>query len=104
MLPYNTAELLERVPRNGFEFDDIEGVRNKFKDSPYFDACHRFCEKYDSPAFDPDYETLPLEHFTPMVLRIFSRKPYEAAGSLQDSLLNEAKHSLGQAYPSPEEN
>jgi hypothetical protein len=25
------------------------------------------------PAFDPDYDTLPLEFFEPMVMRLFER-------------------------------
>ena len=29
-----------------------------------------------SPAFDPDYDSLPLEFFRPMVHRIFAREPF----------------------------
>lgn len=64
------------IYQNGFELKDIEKVRDQFKDSPHFDACVQFCEKYDSKAFDPEYDTLPLEHFIPMIKRIFNRKPY----------------------------
>ena len=35
-------------------------------------------EKYDQYSFDPSYKSLPLEHFEPMVRRIFSRKPYSS--------------------------
>ena len=31
-----------------------------------------FCEKYDAPAFDPGYETLPLDFFEPMLRRVIS--------------------------------
>ena len=50
--------------------------REKFKDHKYYQATIDFCEKYDQGCFDPNYKSLPLEHFAPMVKRIFSRKPY----------------------------
>ena len=90
------------IYQGGFDLKDIDGLRNKFKDSPHFDACHQFCYKYDAPAFDPKYDTLPLEHFVPMVKRIFARKPYVTSGCLNDSALNEAKFGLSDAYPSEE--
>jgi len=45
-------------------------MRDGFRDHPYAAACAEFCEKYDQPAFDPDYDTLPLEFFEPMVMRL----------------------------------
>ncbi|MGA8259536.1 MAG: HD domain-containing protein [Arenicellales bacterium] len=42
----------------------------------WFDACARFCEDWDQASFDPDYRTRPLEHFEPLVRRIFSREPF----------------------------
>ncbi len=50
--------------------------REKYKDHKYYQATIDFCEKYDQSCFDPNYKSLPLEHFEPMVRRIFSRKPY----------------------------
>ena len=50
--------------------------RDKYKDHKYYNATIDFCEKYDQGSFDPNYKSLPLEHFEPMVRRIFSRKPY----------------------------
>ena len=50
--------------------------RDKYKDHKYFQDTIDFCEKYDQNSFDPNYKSLPLEHFEPMVRRIFSRKPY----------------------------
>ena len=50
--------------------------REKYKDHKYYQATIDFCEKYDQGSFDPNYKTLPLEHFEPMVRKIFSRKPY----------------------------
>ena len=51
-------------------------VREHYRDSPYYDATVEFCEKWDQTAFDPDYDTLPLEHFEPMVEAVFARKPF----------------------------
>ncbi len=50
--------------------------REKYKDHKYYQATIDFCEKYDQGCFDPNYKSLPLEHFEPMVKKIFSRKPY----------------------------
>ena len=50
--------------------------REKYKDHKYYQATIDFCEKYDQSSFDPNYKSLPLEHFAPMVRRLFSRKPY----------------------------
>jgi predicted HD phosphohydrolase len=47
-------------------------MRDQFRDSPHFDACAEFCEKYDGPAFDADYVSEPLEFFEPMVMRLCS--------------------------------
>ncbi len=49
--------------------------RERFRDHPQFEACAEFCDRYDQTSFDPDYDTLPLEHFEPMVQRIFARPP-----------------------------
>ena len=32
-----------------------------------FDLTAEFCAEYDSPAFDPSYDTPPLEHYEPLV-------------------------------------
>jgi len=38
---------------------------------PWFELALTFTERWDQPSFDPDYETLPLRHFEPMVRRLF---------------------------------
>ncbi|MXO55772.1 HD domain-containing protein [Altererythrobacter gangjinensis] len=48
-------------------------VRDNFRDSPHFDACAEFCAKYDQAAFDPAYESEPLEFFEPMVRRVMAK-------------------------------
>ena len=51
-------------------------ARDKFKDHKYYQATVDFCEKYDQSSFDPDYKSMTLKEFEPMVKRIFSRKPF----------------------------
>lgn len=48
-------------------------MRDQFKGHEHYDATAEFIDKYDCPAFDPDYDTLPLEFFEPMVMRLFER-------------------------------
>jgi predicted HD phosphohydrolase len=50
-------------------------VRDQFKDHPYYQDTVDFCEKWDQKSFDPDYESYSLEHFEPMVRRLFSKEP-----------------------------
>jgi predicted HD phosphohydrolase len=37
-----------------------------------FALAARFADDWDQTSFDPDYDTLPLEHFEPMVRRVFA--------------------------------
>ena len=48
-------------------------ARERYRGHPHFAACADFCEKYDQNCFDPNYDTVPLETFEPMVRRVFSR-------------------------------
>ena len=50
-------------------------AREQFRGHPHFQACVDFCERWDQRAFDPDYDTLPLEAFEPAVRRVFARTP-----------------------------
>jgi predicted HD phosphohydrolase len=52
-------------------------ARERFRDHPCFDSCAEFCERWDQSSFDPDYDTLPLEHFEPMVREVFRRKAHD---------------------------
>jgi predicted HD phosphohydrolase len=36
-----------------------------------FALAERFADEWDQTAFDPDYDTLPLEHFEPKVREVF---------------------------------
>ena len=52
-------------------------TRDRHRNNPHFQACADFCEKWDQEAFDPNYDSLPLEFFEPMVRRIFAREPFK---------------------------
>jgi len=47
-------------------------IRDNFKDHQFYQACVDFCSQWDQCSFDPDYDTLPLEHFEQMVGRVIS--------------------------------
>ena len=57
-------------------------AREQFRGHPAFQMCVDFCGKYDQEAFDPDYDTMPLEAFAPMVHRLFAREPWGAHAKL----------------------
>ena len=48
-------------------------MREAFRGHEHFEDTARFCELYDQTAFDPSYESAPLEFFEPMVRRVFAR-------------------------------
>ena len=51
-------------------------ARDKFKDHKYYQDTVDFCEKYDQSSFDPNYNSMSLKEFEPMVKKIFDRKPF----------------------------
>ncbi len=51
-------------------------AREKYKNEKHYQATIDFCEKYDQSSFDPNYKSMKLQEFEPMVRNIFSRKPY----------------------------
>lgn len=48
-------------------------IREGFRGHPHFEACAEFCAQYDQAAFDPAYDSAPLDFFEPMVRRVFAR-------------------------------
>jgi len=51
--------------------------RDYLKDHKWFQACVDFCEKWDQASFDPDFPTRSLEHFEPLVRKIFGRPAFD---------------------------
>ena len=48
-------------------------MREAFRDHPAFARTEEFCREFDSPAFDPKGEALPLAFFEPMLRRLFAQ-------------------------------
>jgi predicted HD phosphohydrolase len=58
-------------------------LRENFRGHPHFEDTARFCELYDQSAFDPAYDSAPLDFFEPMVRRVLARpinSVYKAVG------------------------
>jgi predicted HD phosphohydrolase len=47
-------------------------LREQFRGHEWFDYTAEFCQEYDQAAFDPGYDTLPLEHFEPLVRQVMT--------------------------------
>ncbi len=47
-------------------------MREQFRGHPHFERTAEFCEKYDQAAFDPNYDTMPLSAFEPMLRRVMA--------------------------------
>ncbi len=62
----------------GYYYYEFVGLdrnrRDLFKDSPYYEHTREFIDKYDMPAFDPNYPTMTLDEFAPMVRRVMRKQ------------------------------
>lgn len=47
-------------------------MRDQFRGHPYFERTALFCSRHDQNAFDPAYDSMPLEAFVPMVQRVMA--------------------------------
>ena len=50
--------------------------REKYKGHEYYQDTINFCESWDQKSFDPNFESLTLKDFDPLIRKIFERKPY----------------------------
>ena len=48
-------------------------MRDQFRGHPAFERTAMFCARHDQNAFDPKYDTMPLEAFVPMLERVMER-------------------------------
>ena len=79
--PFVSAENFEMIEKHGlfqayyfFHFLGMDrNLRDQFKGQPLYDRTLEFCEKYDAPAFDKNYDTLPLSFFEPMLRRLLAK-------------------------------
>jgi predicted HD phosphohydrolase len=56
-------------------YDQDRNARDQLQGHEYYQACVDFCANWDQASFDPDYDTLPLDHFIPLIHQLFSRTP-----------------------------
>ena len=51
-------------------------LRNQFKGHEFYEDTINFCHRWDQSSFDPNYDTISLDDFIPLVGKVFSRVPY----------------------------
>lgn len=79
--PFVSAENLWMVEKHGifqgyYFFHHLgmdRHLREQFSEHPQYQRTIEFCARYDAAAFDPDYESLPLAFFEPMLERVFAQ-------------------------------
>lgn len=47
-------------------------MRQQFKDEPWYGFAEKLVDRWDAPAFDPDFKVDSLESFEPEVTRVFT--------------------------------
>ena len=52
-------------------------LRDEFQGHKFYEDTINFCHNWDQSSFDPNYNTIPLKDFIPVVGRIFSRTPFK---------------------------
>jgi predicted HD phosphohydrolase len=61
----------------GYYFFHLIGLdremREQYRGHPHYEYCAQFCHLYDQSSFDPNYATMPLEAFEPMLRRVVER-------------------------------
>jgi predicted HD phosphohydrolase len=56
-----------------FEYLGLDkNLRDGLQEHPYYAATEEFCRVYDQVSFDPNYESMPLEEFLPILESVFS--------------------------------
>ncbi len=59
-----------------FQFCGLDrDLHRQFHGHPAYAKTKHFVEAWDCPSFDPDYDTLPLDVFAPMLRRVVARAP-----------------------------
>jgi predicted HD phosphohydrolase len=56
-------------------------ARRQHEHEPWFELASKFTDEWDQTSFDPDYDTLPLEFFEPMIERVFARSFFQLESS-----------------------
>jgi len=48
-------------------------LRDQFKDHPWYEYTLEFCDKYDQNAFDPDFKSMPITEFEPLIRKVMAK-------------------------------
>ena len=48
-------------------------MRDQFRGHPHFEYCAQFCHLYDQNSFDPNYQSMAVEDFEPMLRRVLEK-------------------------------
>ncbi len=68
-------------------FHHLGGDRHacdQYRGHPYAQVTQDFCDNWDQKAFDPDYDTMPLEAFMPTLSRVFAERKREVFTRVDD--------------------
>jgi predicted HD phosphohydrolase len=87
--PYVSAETYEIVRTHqdfqGRHYYALMGkdpeARSQYVGQPWYALAEQFTDEWDQASFDPQYDTLPLAEFEPMIDRVFARPAREMAQS-----------------------
>ena len=91
--PYVRPEIFWTVKHHemfqGYHFFHYLGgdrnARDAVRDHPYAETCRRFCDDWDQTAFDPAYDTMPLEAFMPSLQRVFAKPLRQVYDRVQEN-------------------
>ena len=50
-------------------------LRKRYVNAPWYADVARFTDEWDQTSFDPNYDTLPLSEFEPLLRQFFDRVP-----------------------------
>jgi predicted HD phosphohydrolase len=51
-------------------------AREQFRGHPHFERTAEFCHRFDQAAFDPDYESMTLAAFDPILRRVLATRKH----------------------------
>lgn len=57
-----------------FEYLGLDkNLREQFRGHEFYDHCEEFCRKYDQASFDPNYASMTLKDFDPLLRRVLEK-------------------------------
>ena len=87
--PYVSAETYEIIRSHqdfqGRHYYALMGqdpeARHKYVNEPWYALAEKFTDEWDQNSFDPNYDTLPLAHFEPLLDRVFAGREIKVRAS-----------------------